>query len=123
VGMAPDTKGQLLAKVKTTLNTAIVLRNRLVKVIHAAAPPAPPASDGRVHARASGAEGGATFDAVMPGVIVLIDAELQQIQAAAQDSSVPSDAKAALTDAVTADQQIESLVNQWWPPAPPGADG
>jgi hypothetical protein len=123
VGIAPDTKGNLLAKVKTTLNTAIVLRNRLVKVIHAAAPPAPPASDGRVHARASGAEGGATFDAVMPGVIVLIDAELQQMQAAAQDSSVPSDAKAALTDAIAADKQIESLVNQWWPPAPPGADG
>jgi hypothetical protein len=126
VGMAPDAKGELLAKVKTTLNTAIVLRNRLVKVVHAAAPPAPaPAADGRVHARASGAApaAGSAFDAVMPGLTVLLDAELQQMQAAAQDSSVPSDSKAILTGAIAADKQIETLVNQWWPPAPAGADG
>jgi uncharacterized membrane protein YdfJ with MMPL/SSD domain len=85
-------------------------------VIHAAAPPAPPASDGRVHARASGAEGGATFDAIMPGLIVLIDAELQQMQGTADDTSVPSASRAALTKVIAADKQIENLVNQWWPP-------
>jgi hypothetical protein len=116
VGVLPDVKGQLLTRVQTTLNTAIVLRNRLVKVIHAAAPPAPPAETGRVHAHSSGAEGGATFDAVMPGLVVLLDAELQQMQATAQDSSVPAASRAALTKAIAADQQIESLVNQWWPP-------
>jgi hypothetical protein len=124
VGMAPDTKGDLLSKVKTTLNTAIVLRNRLVKVVHAAAPPAPaPAGDGRVRARASGAApaGGSAFGAVMPGLTVLLDAELQQMQAAAADTSVPSDAKAILTSAIAADKQIETLVNQYWPPAPADA--
>src|SRR4051812_27441675 len=85
VDMAPDTKGDLLAKVKTTLNTAIVLRNRLVKVVHAAAPPAP-AEDGSAHAHAS--DGPPTFDAVMPGLTVLLDDELQQMQAAAADNSV-----------------------------------
>jgi hypothetical protein len=120
VGMVPDTKGNLLAKVRTTLNTAVVLRNRLVKIIHAASPPAPPAGDGRVHARASGAEGGATFDAVMPGLIVLIDAELQQMQAMAQDGSVPAASQAALTKAIAADKQIEARVNLWWPPLPAG---
>jgi hypothetical protein len=115
IGMAPDTKGDLLDKVKTTLNTAIVLRNRLVKVVHAAAPPAP-AEDGRVHAHAS--DGPPTFDAVMPGLTILLDDELQQMQAAAADNSVPSDSKAILTKAIAADQQIESLVNQYWPPAP-----
>jgi hypothetical protein len=115
VGMAPDTTGDLLNKVKTTLNTAIVLRNRLVKVVHAAAPPAP-AEDGSVHAHAS--DGPPTFDAVMPGLTVLLDDELQQMQAAAADNSVPSDSKAILTKAIAADQQIESLVNQYWPPAP-----
>lgn len=119
VGMAPDTKGELLAKVKTTLNTAIVLRNRLVKVIHTAAPPAP-AEAGSVHAHASQAVAG-EFDAVMPGLTVLIDAELQQMQAAAADTSVPSDAKAILTSAIAADKQIENLVNQYWPPAPADA--
>jgi hypothetical protein len=115
VGVAPDVTGQLLAKVKTTLNTAIVLRNRLVKVIHQAAPPAP-AGDGRVHAHAS--DGPPTFDAVMPGLTVLLDDELQQMQAAADDNSVPADSKAILTDAIAADKQIEALVNQYWPPAP-----
>jgi hypothetical protein len=66
VGMLPDVKGNLLTRVQTTLNTAVILRNRLVKVIHAAAPPAP-VEDGRVHAHSSGAPVGATFDAVMPG--------------------------------------------------------
>jgi hypothetical protein len=116
VGMLPDVKGNLLKRVQTTLNTAVVLRNRLVKVVHAASPPAPPAGDGRVHARASGAPVGATFDAIMPGVIVLVDAELQQMQATADDTSVPSASRAALTKVIAADQQIENLVNQWWPP-------
>jgi hypothetical protein len=118
VGIAPDTTGGLLAKVKTTLNTAIVLRNRLVKVIHAAAPA--PAEEGSVKARASQEEGAPTFDVVMPGLTVLLDDELQQMQAAAADSSVPADAKAILTSAIAADQQIESLVNQYWPPAAEG---
>jgi hypothetical protein len=115
-GMAPDAKGELLAKVKTTLNTAIVLRNRLVKVIHTAAPPAP-AEAGSAQAHASQAVAG-EFDVVMPGVTVLIDDELQQLQAAAADNSVPSDSKAILTSAIAADKQIETLVNQYWPPAP-----
>src|SRR5918996_3643623 len=36
VGMVPDVKGNLLNRVQTTLNTAVVLRNRLVKIVHAA---------------------------------------------------------------------------------------
>ena len=122
VGMAPDTKGELLAKVKTSLNTAIVLRNRLVKVVHAAAPTAP-AEEAGARAHASQEEGAPTFDVVMPGLTVLLDDELQQLQAMAADSTVPADSKAILTSAVAADKQIETLVNQWWPPAPAGADG
>jgi hypothetical protein len=117
VGMAPDTKGNLLSKVKTTLTTAIVLRNRLVKVVHTAAPPAPAAA-GSVNAHASGAPVATGFDTVMPGLVVLIDDELQQMQAAKADSAIPAAVKDMLTSAIAADQQIESLVNQFWPPAP-----
>ena len=113
-GMAPDTKGELLAKVKTSLNTAIVLRNRLVKVVHAAAPTAPAEEAGAV-AHASQEEGAPTFDVVMPGLTVLLDDELQQMQAMAADSAVPADSKAILTSAIAADQQIVNLVNQYWP--------
>jgi hypothetical protein len=117
VDMAPDTKGKLLAKVQTTLNTAIILRNRLVKIVHAATPPAP-ADAGRVHAHSSGGAVVGSFDTVMPGLIVLLDDELQQMQAMAQDSSVPSASQAIVTKAIAADQQIENLVNQFWPPVP-----
>src|SRR3954465_10348206 len=115
-GMSPDTKGDLLAKVKTTLNTAIVLRNRLVKVVHTAAPPAP-AEAGSVHAHAAQAVAG-EFDAVMPGLIVPLDGEIQQMPAASQDANTPADVKSMLTAAISADNQIEALVNQLWPPAP-----
>ena len=115
VGMLPDVQGTLLSRVQTTLNTAVVLRNRLVKIIHAAEPPAP-VGDGRVHARASGAPVAATFGSVMPGLTVLLDAELQQMKATQQDTSVPSASRAALSKAIAADTQIEALVNQYWPP-------
>jgi hypothetical protein len=114
--LAPDTKGNLLNRVKTSLNTAIVLRNRLVKIVAAAAPPAPP-EDARVHAHASQEEGVTTFDMVMPGVSVLLGDELQQLQALNADTTVPAASRAALTDAIAADNQITARVNALWPPA------
>ena len=114
-GMTPDTKGNLLNRVKTSLNTAIILRNRLVKIVAAAAPPAP--EEARVHARASQEEGVTTFDMVMPGVAVLLTDELQQLQSLAEDTSVPAASRAALNDAIGADNQINTRVNALWPPA------
>ena len=113
-GLVADTKGNLLGRVKTTLNTAIVLRNRLVKIVHAAAPPA---EEARVRAHASQEEGVTTFDMVMPGVAVLLADEVQQLQALQQDTSVPAASRAALTAAIAADNQITTRVNTWWPPA------
>jgi microcystin-dependent protein len=116
VGMLPDVKGNLLNRVKTTLNTAIVLRNRLVKIIALAAPPAP-ADDASVHAHASQEEDAATtFDLVMPSVSVLLADEIQQMQATQQDTSVPAASSAVLTNAIAADQQIKLRVDTLWPP-------
>jgi hypothetical protein len=117
VGMLPDVKGNLLSRVQTSLNTAIVLRNRLVKIVAAAAPPAPP-EDARAKAKASQEEGEVTtFDIVMPGVSVLLDDEMQQMRATSQDTSVPAASKNVLTNALAADQQIQTSVNTIWPPA------
>jgi hypothetical protein len=114
-GMYPDTTGTLQGKVKLVLNTAIILRNRLVKAIAAAEPPAP-AEEGRVHARASKEEGETpTFAPLMPGLAVLIDDEVQQLKA--MQSQVPAAAAADLQAAITADGQIETLLNATWPPA------
>jgi hypothetical protein len=117
VGMLPDVQGALLARVKTSLYTAIVLRNRLVKVIAAAFPPAPPAD-----ARATGPiakaaqEDVTTFDMVMPGVTILLDDEMQQMTSTQQDTTVPAASGAVLASALAADQQIEAQVNLLWPP-------
>jgi hypothetical protein len=112
VGMLADTKGNLLNRVKTTVNTAVILRNRLVKIVAAAAPPAP--EEARA---AQEAEEAATFDLVMPGVSVLLGDEIQQIQATQQDASVPAASKAVLGNVLAADQQILNRVNTLWPPA------
>ena len=113
-GMAADTKGTLLNRVKTTLNTAIVLRNRLVKIVVAAAPPAP--EEARVRAHASQEEGVTTFDMVMPGLAVLLGDELQQLQALGADTTLPAASRTALSAAITADNQILTRVNTFWPP-------
>ena len=115
VGMVPDVKGTLLTRVQTVLNTSVILRNRLVKYVHTAAPPPPPAEAGSVRAHASDAPVD-PYGAMMPGLNVLIDAELQQMQATAADTSVPQASRDALTKAIAADKQIENLVNQYWPP-------
>ena len=53
----------------------------------------------------------------MPGLVVLLDDEMQQMRATAQDTSVPVASKNVLTNALAADQQIETRVNTLWPPA------
>jgi hypothetical protein len=113
VGMLPDVQGQLLARVQTTLNTAIVLRNRLVNIVAAAAPPVP-AEDAQAHAAQDDVT---TFDVVMPGVSILLGDEIQQMQAAQQDTTIPAASNAVLTNALAADQQIMTQVNTLWPPA------
>jgi hypothetical protein len=112
--MAPDVKGNLLKRVQTTLNTAVILRNRLVKFVHTNAPP-PPVEEGRVRARTADAPAD-PYGAMMLGLNVLIDAELQQLQATADDTSIPQASRDSLTKAIAADKQIEGLVNQYWPP-------
>jgi hypothetical protein len=113
-GLVADTKGALLNRVKTSLNTSIVLRNRIVKLAAAAEPPV--AEEGR--ARASQEEGEVTtFATVMPGLSVLLTDELQQLQSMASDTSVPAASRAALSSAIAADNQIMTRVNTLWPPA------
>jgi hypothetical protein len=110
VGMLPDTTGNLLNRVKTTLNTAIILRNRLVQIVATASPP--------VAEEAQAAQDDVTtFDMVMPGLAVLLGDEIQQMQAATQDTTIPAASRTALSAALAADQQILTRVNTLWPPA------
>jgi hypothetical protein len=110
VGMLPDVKGNLLNRVKTTVSTAVILRNRLVKIVAAASPPA--ADEARA---AQESEEAVTFDAVMPSLRVLLEDEIQQIKVTQQDSSVPSASRSALGNVLAADNQILDRVNTLWP--------
>jgi hypothetical protein len=118
VGMLPDVQGGLLARVKTSLYTAIVLRNRLVKIVAAAEPPAPAEEGSASHpgAQAAQEEGVTLFADVMPAVTVLLDDEMQQMKSTQQDTTVPAASSAVLANALAADQQIEAQVNLLWPP-------
>lgn len=113
-GLMADVQGELLTRVEKTLDTAIILRNRLVQIVHAAAPPVPP--EDRRARMAQDADDVTTFDTVMPGLTVLLGDEIQQFTALGQDPTVPAASSAALTDALAADQQILTMVNTWWPP-------
>jgi hypothetical protein len=110
-GMYPDTTGSLQSKDALVFNTAIILRNRIVKLAKAAEPPAP-AED---RATAAQEEGTPTYGAVMPGLIVLLDDEIQMLQQTVND--VPAASQPALQKAIAADQKIKDLVNATWPPA------
>ena len=110
VGMLPDVKGNLLNRVKTTISTAVVLRNRLVKIIAAAFPPA--ADEARA---AQEAEEPVTFDMVMPSLRVLLEDEIQQIKVTQKDTSVPAASRSALSNVLAADNQILNQVNTLWP--------
>jgi hypothetical protein len=112
IGMLADTRGNLLNRVKTTVNTAVILRNRIVRLVAAAAPPAPP-EDARA---AQEEEEVTTFDVVMPGLAILLADEIQQVMVTIQDDSVPAASRAVLRDVLTADQQILNRVNSLWPP-------
>lgn len=112
-GLLPDVTGELATRVEKTLDTSIILRNRLVQIVHNAAPPAPPAED---RSARMAQDDVVTFDTVMPGLTVLLGDEIQQFTALGQDPSIPAGSTAALTDALAADQQILTMVNTFWPP-------
>jgi hypothetical protein len=111
VGLLPETKGNLLKRVQATLNTAVILRNRLVQVIHQIAPT--PVDDARASQESDDVT---TFDVVMPGLGVLLADEIQQIQATMADTSVPAATRDVLGSVLAADQLIQNRVNTWWPP-------
>lgn len=113
-GLLPDVQGDLLARVQKTLDTAVILRNRLVQIVHTAAPPVPP--EDRRLARIAQDDAVTTFDMVMPGLAVLLGDEIQQLTVLGQDPTIPAASAAALTGALAADQQILTMVNTFWPP-------
>jgi hypothetical protein len=107
IGMLNDATGVTLTRVSTTLNRALTVRRQLVNFVRTSAPP--PAEDAP--------EDAATFDTVMPGLVILLDDEIQQLRAAAADTSLPAAAQTTIARALRTDMAIKRTVNTSWPPA------
>jgi hypothetical protein len=117
-GLADTRDATLAAGVNRTLITALKARNKAIAYIHSIAPPPPPVADeGRVHADASGAAVVAGWDTVMPGVVPHLDDEIQQT---AGTRAMAPKSLLNLQKIGQAEAKTRTVVNQFWPPLPPG---
>ena len=117
IGLLGTANGTLLAGLNTTLFSAMNARDAAVAYIHAIPVPPPVADSAGAHA--SGAPVAAsTWDTVMPGVVPLLDDEVQEIDATLAGTSASVTARHILGTAEIQAIKTERNVNLWWPPVP-----
>jgi hypothetical protein len=120
-GLIDTAHSTLLSSLSTTVFTALNGRDTAIAYIHSIDTPPPPETDSVVvRAHAAGAPVVAGWASVMPGLIPLLDDELQQQQGTLADTTLRAGTRKVLTDAVAQDTATEATVNQFWPPAPVG---
>ncbi|MCU1427649.1 MAG: hypothetical protein JWL83_1649 [Actinomycetia bacterium] len=113
-----DTAGPtLLTPINTAITAAVDARDKAVAYIHAIPPP-PVAGSGGVRANAGGAPIAAGWDTLMPGLVPLLDDEIQQ--ARATPPSDPTVTPKLLTLVKQRDRKTKKTVNTFWPPVPAG---
>ena len=103
---------QLAATLRGTISGTLSARDAAINYIQTIAPP-PVAEEGRVHAEASDAPVGGTYDIVMPLFVPQLDDEIQQANGTAMSaSSTPNfGAWVALKAGAT-----KNVINTYWPP-------
>ncbi|MDX6716424.1 MAG: hypothetical protein QOH30_2982 [Baekduia sp.] len=118
-GLIDTAHSTLLSSLSTTLFTALNGRDQAIAYIHSIDTPAPAAAAGGAVATAAGtAPTGSAWATVMPGLIPLIDDELQQVNGTLADTTVGAGARRVVQDALAQDTKAEAAVNQFWPPLP-----
>jgi hypothetical protein len=118
-GLIDTAHSTLLSSLSTTLFTALNGRDQAIAYIHSIDTPAPAAAAGGTVATAAGtAPTGSAWGAVMPGLVPLIDDELQQVNGTLADTTLRPGTRHVLLDALAQDTKAESAVNQFWPPLP-----
>ena len=112
-------KGTLRDAASATMFAALNRRDKAIVYIHNLPVPPPPADDARVRARSAGAPvGGATFSALMPGVVPDLDDELGQVRGLVRGGALTPGEKRILGLAKSQILETKDQVNTWWPPLP-----
>jgi hypothetical protein len=119
MGMMDNAAEPLLTAVSKNLFAALNARDGAIAYIHSIAPP-PVAADGSVHAHASGAPIGGSWDTIMPNVVPDVDDELQQIAGIRATIKLSPGRARLLNDAELQDRRTETTLNTYWPPVPAG---
>jgi hypothetical protein len=121
-GLIDTAHSTLLSSLSTTVFTALNGRDTAIAYIHSIDTPLPPPETDSVvvRAHAAGAPVVAGWASVMPGLIPMLDDELQQQNGTLADTTLRAGTRKVLTDAVAQDTATEATVNQLWPPAPVG---
>jgi hypothetical protein len=112
LGLLDGADPSLVAPLRTTILSAIRGRWAAIKYIRSIAPP--PATEGRVHATASGAPVVADWAGLMPNLVPMFDDEIQQMNVIVGDVGTES----ALSNWQDRDQAAQAAVNQTWPAVP-----
>jgi hypothetical protein len=114
--------GTGLSAISTTLHFTLDRRDQALRDIVALVPPAPPATDARVQAHASGTPVVAnTFDTLMPEYVPYVQDESQAIDGLKSDATdLTTGGRRLLTDAQTQILRTMGFINTTWPPLPPG---
>jgi hypothetical protein len=120
LGLIDGADPTLAPAITDTVSAAMDARDEAITYIHSivpATPPPPVADAGGVRAHAGGAPvGGSTWDAVMPGLVPLLDDEIQH--ATATFTALPT-SPVDLRLVIYRAAFTKNTVNDYWPPAPP----
>jgi hypothetical protein len=114
-----DTDPTQLPGVRTTVLAALRARDTAVDYIHSI--PAPAATSGSLHAKTSGGAVGSTWSILMPGMVAVLNDEIQQLRGTRLiDTSLSPLVlqQMARWRLRIADQR--DTINGFWPPAPAG---
>jgi hypothetical protein len=121
IALIDGSHGTGLNALSTTLNQVNDRRDQALSYILSVAPPAPPAEDARIHARASQEEEDAapTFDTVMPPYGAALDDELQAINGTTSDATDLTAGGRRLLNAANAQvTRTKAFVATNWPLLP-----
>jgi hypothetical protein len=114
LGLLSSPDDSLTTELTATIQSTANARDAAIAYIHRVAPPAPPVGD------RAGASGGAitsTWDSVMPGLLPILDDEIQALTGTrALTKGLPATVDTDLKAVTAQDRKTKATINKFWPP-------